>query len=84
MDIEYDKGMDKRRLRGNKRTAAQKERDRHVQGRPPLPAGERLTALVKVLMTPRQKRELVADARKAGLATSAYLVRLWLEKGGRA
>ena len=72
--------MDKRRLRGARRTPQQRARDRKLTGRPPLPPGEKLSALVKVNMTPKQKRELEAEAQQAGLTTSQYLVRCWMGK----
>jgi predicted HicB family RNase H-like nuclease len=46
-------------------------------GRPPKKAGERLSEIVTLRMTPAEHKKLMEDARESGLSVSAYLQACW-------
>ncbi len=51
-------------------------------GRPPKKAGERLSEIVTLRMTPAEHKRLMKDARESGLSVSAYLQACWREVRG--
>lgn len=46
-------------------------------GRPPKKAKDRLSEIVTLRMTPTEHKQLMRDARAAGLSVSAYLLDCW-------
>lgn len=71
----YDVGMDGQR---KKRTEAQLYADRHLRtGRPPKPADTKKGERITVNMTRTERQALEADAARAGMSLSAYLVSCW-------
>ena len=46
-------------------------------GRPPKKAKDRLSEIVTLRMTPAEHKQLMRDARAAGLSVSAYLQECW-------
>ena len=46
-------------------------------GRPPKKAKDRRSKPVALRVTPTEHKELVADARRAGLSISEYLLNCW-------
>ena len=51
-------------------------------GRPPLPPQKRRESVVTLRLTKAERSQLEAEAEKAGLTMSKYLLKCWRDKKG--
>ena len=57
--------------------ASKPKKAKTKMGRPPKPPGEKQSACIMVRVTPAERKELEAEAKRRGVSLSALLMEAW-------